>query len=140
MIEVNNLTSEEINESFLKEIGGIVLKGESKKDWELSIALVEPEEIRKLNRKYRKKDSVTDVLSFFNKNDIIKKETGQSFLGEVVLCPEKIRKNAQEFDNDFKKELSWALIHGILHLLGYNHKEKEEAREMKEKEAYYLDF
>jgi probable rRNA maturation factor len=139
MVEINNLTSEKINESFLRKISHFVLKREGKKSNSLSIALVKPEEIRKLNKKYRKKDAITDVLSFSKKNDIIKKEK-EKLRGEIVLCPEQIRKNAQSFNQNFQKELSWALIHGILHIFGYDHKKEEEAQKMKEKENYYLDF
>ena len=140
MVEINNLSSELINESFFKKIVHFVLKKENK-EGEISIALIGPEEIRELNKNYRKKDSVTDVLSFVNKNDIIEiKDRKESFIGEIVLCPEKVRENAQELKADFVKELYWALIHGVLHLLGYEHNNLENAKKMQEKERYYLSF
>ena len=111
MIEVNNLTADKIDEKFLKGLARKVLEGENKKV-ELSIALVGQDRIRELNRKYRKKDKATDVLSF---------QYGDS--GEIVLCPEIIEINAHQYRFSFKKELTRVLIHGILHILGYNHQE-----------------
>ena len=140
MAEINNLSSEVIDELFFKKIVRFILKKENK-EGKISIALVRPEEIRKLNKDYRKKDSVTDVLSFANRNDIIEiKDKKECFIGEIVLCPEKIRENSQELKTDFTKELYWALIHGVLHLLGYEHKSLKDTKKMNEKEKYYLSF
>ena len=140
MVEINNLSFEVIDELLFKKIVQFILKKENK-EGEISIALVEPEEIRELNKDYRKEDSVTDVLSFANKNDIIEiKDKKEHFIGEIVLCPKKIKDNAREFKIDFTKELCWALIHGVLHLLGYEHKSLEGAKKMKKKEKYYLNF
>ena len=140
MVEVNNLSSDPIDELFFKKIVKFVLKKENKEGG-ISIALVEPEEIRRLNKDYRKKDSVTDVLSFANKNDIIEiKDRKEDFIGEIVLCPKKIRENSKEFNVDFTRELYWALIHGVLHLLGYVHEDLKNAEKMREKEKYYLNF
>ncbi len=139
MVEVNNLTSVEVDQSLLKKIAKIVLEKEGKKSNSLSIALVKSKEIKRLNKKYRKKNSVTDVLSFSRKNDIIKNDR-EKLKGEIVLCLEQIKKNAQNFNKKFKNELAWALIHGILHLFGYNHKKEKEAHKMRKKEEYYLSF
>jgi len=140
MVEINNLSSESIDELFFKKIVEFVLKKENKEGG-ISIALIKPREIKELNKNYRKENSITDVLSFVNKNDIIEiKGRKESFIGEIILCPKKIRENAQELDSDFTKELYWALIHGVLHLLGYEHNNLENAKKMQEKERYYLDF
>jgi len=140
MIEINNLSSELIDESFFKRIVKFILK-EEEREGNISIALVGLEEIRKLNKDYRKKDSATDVLSFVDKNDIIEiKDKKEHLIGEIVLCPKEIRKNAKEFKVNFIRELYWALIHGVLHLLGYDHKDLKEAKKMREKEEYYLNF
>ena len=109
MIEVNNLTKFRISERFFKKIAEDVLKKE-KTQLDLSIALVGSKEIKALNRKYRKKDRPTDVLSFQYDNS-----------GEIVICPEVVKANAKKYQSVFKKELTRVLIHGILHILGYNH-------------------
>ena len=140
MVEINNLSSEVIDELSFKKIVRSILKKENK-EGEISIALVKSEEIRKLNKDYRKKDSATDVLSFPNRNDIIEtKDKKECFIGEIVLCPEQIRENSQELKSNFTKELYWALVHGVLHLLGYKHKSLGDAKKMEEKEEYYLNF
>jgi len=127
MIEINNLTTLTVDKRFLKRVVKKVLKGEKKKESGLSIALVNSGEIKKLNKKYRKKNKITDVLSFDNG------------LNEIVVCPQEIKKNAKKYNSTFKKELSRVLIHGILHLLGYEHeKTKIEAKKMEKKEEYYL--
>jgi len=112
MIEVNNLTTSQVDEEFLKKVAEIVLGGEKKKNAELSIALIGQGRIRELNKRYKGKNRVTDVLAFPDK------EIG---LGEVVICLREVKKNAKKFSSTFEKELAQVLIHGILHLLGYGH-------------------
>lgn len=127
MIEINNLTSNLIEEEFLKRVAKIVLEREKKKG-EISLALVGPGRMRKLNKKYRGKNRVTDVLAFPGNG-----------LGEIVICLREVKKNAKRFGLSFEKELAKVLTHGILHLLGYDHEKSEkEAKEMEEKENQYL--
>jgi len=114
MIEVNNLTRNKVDTGFLKGLAKKVLRGENKKELELSIALVGQARIKELNKKYRKKNRATDVLSFQYDDS-----------GEVVICLEEVKKNAKKYRSFFKKELARVLIHGIFHLLGYSHKEME---------------
>ena len=139
MIEINNLTTNPIDEGFLKKIAEIVLEGEEKGEADLSIALIGPGKMRKLNKRYLGKNRVTDVLAF-GKNQkfpiIPKSKLG---LGEIVICLREVKKNAKKFKSSFEKELARVLIHGILHLVGYDHEKNEkEAQKMEEKEKYYL--
>jgi len=128
MIEINNLTLGEVDEEFLKGVAKKILKGENKKELNLSIVFVGESRIKKLNKEYRGKNRVTDVLSF-----------GDG-LNEIVICLQEVKKNARKFNSNFKKELARVLIHGILHLLGYEHeKEKKEAEKMEKKQEYYLN-
>ena len=120
MVEVNNLTANRADKKLLKKIAEKVLAGENKKIG-LSIALVGQARIKELNKKYRRKDKATDVLSFQYDNS-----------GEVVICLKEVKKNAEEFKSTFKKELARILIHGILHVLGYTH------QTMKNKENHYF--
>jgi probable rRNA maturation factor len=129
MIEINNLTKEKIDEGFLKKVAKIVLKEENTGSADLSVAFVEEREIKKLNKKYRKKNKPTDVLSFAGSREL------KEGLGEVVICLEQVKKSK----NDFKKELTLVLIHGILHLLGYDHDKSEKAaRIMEQKQEKYF--
>ena len=142
MIEINNLTKFSINEKSFKKLTNDVLIGEGKKGTVISIAFIKEEEIKKINKQYLKKDYPTDVLSFSEAevNYSEKKEQiDVSILGEIVICPRQVEKNAKELGFTFKKELNRVLIHGILHLLGYDHEGSEkEAKRMRKKEDYYL--
>lgn len=130
MIEINTLTTSPTDKSFLKKIAHKVLAGEKKKKSNLSIALIGQKRIKALNRKYLKQNRATDVLAFSDK------EFG---LGEIVICPSEVKKNAKRFNSRFKIELARVLIHGILHLLGLNHeKSKKEKETMEKKQNYYL--
>jgi len=131
MIEVNNLTKVKVEEILIKKVVQIVLKGENKKNINLSIAFVGPSRIKNLNKKYRRKNYVTDVLAFG--------ENGGLGLGEIVICLQEVKKNAKKYALSFEKELINCLIHGILHLLGYEHeKSKEEMKKMRKKEEEYF--
>ena len=140
MLEFTNLTTTSIDRRFFKKIAEIVLEGENKKQGDLSVVLVGENQMKELNRKYRKKDRVTDVLSFayekggsfvFPRGNLVK-------LGEVVICPQYIKKNARKRGLDFKGELCRVVIHGILHILGYNHKTSRGMKKMNELEERYL--
>ncbi len=125
--EVNNLTRFSVNERLISKAAEIVLKKEGA-EGEVSVALVGEKRIREANRIYRKKDKVTDVLSFFYSE--------KGFLGEVVLCPLKIKKNSKK--GGFTKEICRVTIHGVLHLLGYEDTTKKSKEEMEEKTNRYL--
>ena len=130
MIEINNLTTAVVDEDFLKKVAEIVLEGEKTKEVELSIALVGQGRIRELNKRYRGKNRATDVLAFPNN------EFG---LGEIAICLREVKKNAKRFGSVFEKELVRVLIHGILHLLGYDHEiSPKREKEMETKQNYYL--
>lgn len=142
MIEINNLTDFALDKKFLKKVSQAVLKSENKEKHIVSVAFIKEKEMRGLNKKYLNKNKPTDVLSFSETKDFIGKiKEFENILGEVVICPQFIKKNAKKLDLSFKKELSRALIHGILHLLGYIHeKSEQEAKEMEGKENYYLSL
>lgn len=123
MIEINNLGKQKIDKKFLTGIVENVLKREGKV-LDISIVFVKKEKIKELNKKYRKKDEPTDVLSF------------GSDLNEIVICFEQVKENVKKEDLLFKKELAKVLIHGVLHLLGYEHGDIMEARQ----KEYLLDI
>jgi probable rRNA maturation factor len=125
MIEIINISGgdKNVSKESLKKIAEKVLKLEKSK-LDLSIALVDSSEIRKLNKKYRKKDKATDVLSF-----------GED-MNQIVICTDEVKKNGE----DFKKELTRVLIHGVLHILGYEHEKggKKEKEMLSKQEEYFL--
>ncbi len=129
-MEINNLTSFSFDEDKLRKIAEFVFRKEEQQG-KISIVFVGLEEIKELNRIYRGKDYSTDVLSFILDE--------RDFRGEVIISPEKVKENAGK-DTDFSKEILRAMIHGILHILGYDHIRREEEKEMKEKERLYLSL
>lgn len=95
---------------------------------EISIAMVEDAEMQGLNREYRKKNNPTDVLSFSEYENIEKlleeANKGHVFLGELILCPSYIAKNANDDGESFEYAMTYITSHGILHLLGLSHGKK----------------
>ncbi len=132
---ISNQSSVLVDEKRIKSLAEKVLSGEGFNKAEISVALVSKNEIRFLNKKYRKKDEVTDVLSFPH-DGIGLEGTGISFIGEVVICPSQVKEQAT---TSFIDEVDRVLIHGTLHLLGFNHERSESERiRMKKKEEFYL--
>jgi probable rRNA maturation factor len=148
ILSLVNFTTYKISEDFLEKIIKRILKEEGiKKDYTLEVVLLGQRKMRSINKRYMGTNRVTDVLSFpflevakTTKKDlqfIEPKETEKS-LGEILLCPSKIKRNAKKFKKGFKEELTLVFIHGILHLLGYDHKNKEMTKRMRRKEEEIL--
>ncbi|MEK7664796.1 MAG: rRNA maturation RNase YbeY [Patescibacteria group bacterium] len=138
MIEINNLAGLAVDKKFFTGVAKKVLKGENKEKKNLSVVFVPTGEIRKLNKKYRKKNKATDVLSFGGVSSF-KLQVLKDDLGEVIICPAFVKENAKKYKTSIKEELTKVLTHGILHLLEYNHeKTKKEAEIMEKKEEHYL--
>ncbi|MCH8244496.1 rRNA maturation RNase YbeY [Patescibacteria group bacterium] len=129
MIEIRNLTRSKIQTALLKKTAERILKREGKAHLDVSVALLGAKRAQELNRIYRGKNYPANVLSF------PEKELG---LGEIVLCPFVIRKDALEYKISFKRAVSWMFVHGLLHLLGYDHKTSNDEKKMTQKEQQYL--
>lgn len=101
----------------------------------VSISFVDSEEMQALNKEYRNKDRVTDVLSFpqFNGFEYLA-DYGEISLGDVVICLEVAENQAEEYGHSFERELLYLFTHSMFHLLGYDHMNEEEKIEMREKE------
>jgi len=158
MLEIHNFTQNEINEKFFQKIAEKVLEIVNvKNNVEISLAIVGDGRIRKLNKMYRGKNRITDVLSFSDKSvlpylakafprlkrgqdlEFIQAPDGIKRLGEIILCYSRAKKQAQRVGHSLEKELTILLIHGILHLLDYDHeKGEQEAEEMKKMEEKIL--
>ncbi|OGY55276.1 MAG: rRNA maturation RNase YbeY [Candidatus Buchananbacteria bacterium RIFCSPLOWO2_01_FULL_46_12] len=99
----------------------------------ISLALVGGPAMKKLNKAYRGKDSVTDVLSFAEqdiKNPLKNKPTGR-YWGEVIICYSQDVKQARQNKKPVKEELEWLLVHGVLHILGHDHYKPKETKLMR---------
>ena len=103
-------------------------------------ALISPEEIRSLNRDYRGVDSVTDVLSFpqFEATDDLP-EAGEICLGDVVICEDSVKEQADEYGHSYEREFIYLFVHSLLHLLGYDHMEDEEKAAMRNREEAVMN-
>ncbi|MFA7209015.1 MAG: rRNA maturation RNase YbeY [Parcubacteria group bacterium] len=128
-VEVNNQTGSPIEDGFFAAVAQETIKATGhgflqEKNISISVALVSEKEMRALNKKHRHKDSVTDILSFFEYENIGEIESvteKELFLGELILCYDDIKKYAQEQEIGLRKELANVAAHGVLHLLGFAH-------------------
>ena len=104
---------------------------------EVSVTLVSPEEIRELNKAWRGVDRPTDVLSFpLDEEDGL---CGKAVcLGDVIGCPAVIEGQSKEFGTTYRQEFCLMVIHSVLHLLGWDHTEENEKKEMFEKQERIL--
>lgn len=129
ILEINYIESCNFNEKKLKliiekTIADAGVENFLKKDVLVSIGFVSEREIKKINKKYRNKNSSTDILSFgdFNSKEELIGAGGENiFLGELLICCEDIKKYCIEKNILFEKELIKVFSHGTLHLLGFNH-------------------
>lgn len=125
MVEIKNLTRQKVKHGLIAKKAQEVLLGEKADNWDISICLVSCAKIKNLNKKFRGKNEPTDVLSFSGLGIKGVKEK----IGEIFICPQMIAKN----------EIDWAIVHSVLHLLGYDHeKTAKEAEKMRQKEQIYL--
>ena len=135
-LEEENKVEESILEKMQESAEYLINKeGIDEERSEVSLTIVSPEEIRELNRDYRGKDSVTDVLSFpqFEPDEEVP-EDGEIMLGDVVINVDRVKTQAEEFGHSFEREFVYLFTHSILHLLGYDHEEEDEKALMRKLE------
>jgi probable rRNA maturation factor len=120
-------------------LGRFVLEREEVADAaELSIAIVSAEEMAELNSRYRGVEGATDVLSFGCDDPCPAESDEPITLGDVIIAPEVAEKQAGELGTTVESELNLLLVHGILHLLGYEHGTDDEAEAMQGREKELL--
>lgn len=101
-------------------------------DAELSVTFVNKDEIQEINKNYRDKDRVTDVISFAleeDEPDIIGLDIPR-VLGDIIICTDVVKEQAESYNHSFERELGFLALHGFLHLLGYDHMNEEDEKEM----------
>lgn len=136
IINFNNLKDENLREN-ITNIFSIALKQTKTKDnISVNITVVSQNEIRRLNNEFRRVDKVTDVLSFplFEKDEIKGEEmldnSITSDIGDIVICKVRAKQQAQEYGHSILREFCFLALHGLLHLLGYDHIEKQDEEVM----------
>ncbi len=112
----------------------------------LTVTLTNPENIRKINKEYRKIDKETDVLSFpmFEKQEldemIAKKQfEHEDVLGDIIISIARVEEQAKEYGHSFERELSYMVVHGFYHVMGYDHIKEEDKVKMRPKEEKILN-
>ena len=112
----------------------------------ITITLTNPETIKEINREYRNIDNATDVLSFpmFEKDELEEKLNNNFFkheeiLGDIVISIQKVEEQAEEYGHSFERELSYMVVHGFYHLMGYDHIKEEDKEKMRPKEEKILN-
>lgn len=116
--------------SYLEDTIKNALKEEKVKNANFSIVFVDEEKIQELNKKYRGIDKVTDVISFaFEDNEKVI-YNNMRFLGEIYICIPRMKEQAVMYGHSEERELAFLTVHGLLHLLGYDHQTKDEEEVM----------
>lgn len=109
----------------------------------INVIFTTPQKIKELNKQYRNIDKETDVLSFpmYEKEEILlkKDDTEPDTLGDIIISIEQVKKQSEEYGHSFKRELSYMLVHGFYHLMGYDHLEEEDKKAMRSKEEFVLN-
>lgn len=123
--------NDEIKNLIEKSIAAVLKVENLDENVEVSVSFVGDEEIRDLNRDYRGVDKSTDVLSFPMDDEFI---IVSRILGDVIINTRRVMEQAEELGHSNERELSYLTVHSILHLLGYDHMEDEDKREMRERE------
>ena len=138
-----NNTNEEINYKLIEKVISEALRYEGVNDnTEVSVTIVDNEEIRKINNKFINIDRATDVLSFplidFD-NESLPDDGSKIYLGDIIISIERAKEQAKEYGHSIDREIGFLTAHSMLHLLGYDHMVPEEEKEMFAKQEEILN-
>lgn len=134
-----NTTNEEIDTTELADVLTFACSHLKIENPLLNVVIVDNEKIREINREYRNKDAVTDVISFaFEEVNDVKYEDVR-FLGEIYISYERCKSQASEYGHSVRREFSYLAVHGLLHLLGYDHMTEEDKKVMRALEEEILN-
>ena len=142
LILSGDVMPEEDMTELMEEAAALILEDEGVRadEAEISVTFVTDEEIRELNAQFRGIDRATDVLSFPQFEDVQDiPDEGPAVLGDVVISLERARAQAEEFGHSEKRETIYLFVHSILHLLGYDHMEEDEKKEMRAAEEKTME-
>ena len=129
--DIINETKENIDElDTVKNVLEFALKYLKIENSIFNVIVVSTDKIHELNKTYRNIDRPTDVISFALEDDSTFIKTDYRVLGDIYICLDKARSQAIEYGHSFKREICFLSIHGLLHLLGYDHMTKEDEKVM----------
>jgi probable rRNA maturation factor len=134
---IEKTTPVEVNERWLSRLARQVLVAEETGSCDLTVVLVDNAYIRTLNRRWRMRNAPTDVLSF---SMTMGPDAAYNYgvLGDVYVSIEKAREQAREYGVTFEEEIARLVVHGVLHLAGYDHEKPGEAQRMRSREEAFL--
>lgn len=140
-IGIFNETQEKVeNLEILEPLLTYALEVENVDNLEFNVIIINNEEIHKINKEYRGIDRPTDVISFALEDyKDIKYENDYRVLGDIYISIDKVKEQAKEYGHSEKRELAFLAVHGLLHLLGYDHMEKEDEKVMFSRQELILD-
>lgn len=147
-ISYKGIDENELYENIIENVINQCFKNEKMEELKLyvSVTLTTPDEIQKINLKYRNIDRATDVLSFpmFEKEEIeniVRNNYDfEDCLGDIVISIPKVYEQAEEYGHSFERELSYMCVHGFYHLMGYDHMTDTDKKEMRAKEDEVLNI
>lgn len=125
--------------AYLYEVINATLEHEKVKNAVFSIIFVDDEEIHKMNKNYRQVDRITDVISFAFEDNGTLMYNDIRMLGDIYICIPQMRRQALDYGHSEKRELSFLAVHGLLHLLGYDHMTPEDETVMFTLQEMILD-
>jgi probable rRNA maturation factor len=134
-----NTTDEKIDTTELDSVIKFACKHLNIENPLLNIVIVDNKKIQEINRDYRGKDAVTDVISFAFEEVKDVDYDGVRFLGEIYISYERCKEQAQDFGHSVKREFCYLAVHGLLHLLGYDHIKEEDKKVMRALEEEILN-
>ena len=142
--EMWELMQQAAEEAFRTEFAGEIDAEDLENEPEIGVTVVDDNTILELNREYREKDSVTDVLSFpqFEGHDDLladlKNDEASTLIGDVVICYEQAERQAAEYGTGMTREILYLFVHSVMHLFGYDHMEEDEKAVMRKREEEVL--
>ncbi len=138
-ITVINETNENVDTTLLNKVADYALRSEDVDNGVVNIIIVDNKKIRKINKEYRNIDRETDVISFALEDDDTFIELPIRVLGDIYISIDKVKSQASEYGHSEKREICFLTVHGILHLLGYDHMNKDDELVMFSKQDRILD-
>lgn len=135
IIDKNNYLDKDIKKEIIKNLKNILNYLDLENNVELCVSVIDDNEMRQLNKNYRNIDRTTDILSFPQLN-----EMNQKMLGDLVISYETALRHSKKYNISINQEIKTLLVHGILHLIGYDHKKRKETEIMRAKEKEIMEL
>lgn len=121
MVEIFNETNYEVDEDILNKVISIAFKEENIDNASFNVIFIDNNKIHEINKEYRNIDRETDVISFALEDDITFPSMEIRILGDIYISVDRIKSQAKEYGHSELREMCFLTVHGLLHLLGYDH-------------------